>query len=447
MQTIRLTQQLRPMRFLFLVSQNNKGMVERTLRINCALWGGMFNPIVALEHGEQFIASVFEASHSDLVVNFTDQTLPSSILQRYSACLVKSEGYDGLTERNDGKCNFRLGCDIRPLLELYWEREGRIRSTIQGDKEKDDFLLVEGATPRWQDYALVQFGHYPEDFWMDYKNAYSTITSCKQLTVSDENISSICPPEAQTPLDFTLHKTRYHFASRWGHTDRYVLFIGDLDEVHDWLEFWNLRCFGSHAIFVPWDRVSLFSSHLQNLIVSGYHKITGLVENFPLIQKSSKLDAEKFEQSVELIRKTAERNIPVTVRDWLPQFGIAYAPKMRRSHGPPPLEAPIGIAFEQEDLVHLIDDQMEFKTALPEFLIPFRGKSDRSWSIAISGWGNVQNDLWLKLPNFEAVAEMLRANPPHHVQQVPTLCSREPCALRGQYVSVGHCNNTSSTYI
>lgn len=412
METVRLQQRLRPMKFLFLVSQDDKVTVELAFKLNTVLWGGMFNPVVALEWGDEVIPSIFEASHADRIVNLSRRPWPSSLINKYSRRLVEFEGYDGLVEQEAGKYSFRLGGDMRPFFDYYWEKEGRHRTVIQ-QGDQNDYVLVEGATLEWQQYALLECGLYPDSFSYDYTLSYCKATSCRKITLDESTISSISFYDSKTPLTFTLAKTRYHFSSNWRGGDSHIIYIGDLSVVRDWIESWNLRCFGSRVLFVPWDRIPLFADQIRRYLKEGFYPINDQVENYPLVQKASTLAQDKFESAIASITDLREEKISIGTRDWLPAFDLAYPPRLGRRYGPPPIEAPIGTAYEQEDLIPVTDGQLEFKLVLPEFLSPYKDDRERSWSIAVSGWGRLENDLWLKLPCFSGVEDMLRAN--HHI--------------------------------
>jgi hypothetical protein len=55
MESIHLTQKVRPLRLLFLVSENSEDQALFAFQLNCALWGGMLNPVVSVEQGEEFV--------------------------------------------------------------------------------------------------------------------------------------------------------------------------------------------------------------------------------------------------------------------------------------------------------------------------------------------------------------------------------------------------------
>ncbi|MGA9348534.1 MAG: hypothetical protein WBW48_06985 [Anaerolineae bacterium] len=408
METLRLTQKVRPIRILFLVSESDEDQVESAFRLNTALWGGMLNPVVSLEQDNDVLESTFRASHADFGINLSGEPWPVSMARTYDRRLKPLEGYNGLIEQDEeGVYSFRLGCDMRPIYADFWEKRGRYYA-LSKDTSRDDFVLLEGADDYWQKYALLVAGAYPDGFGYDYTGSYCKVTACNRVVLDDEASESLGSYMPITPLSFTLSKIRCYYPTSWRDFSSHIIFIGEMEEVRHWLEFWNLRSLGKRVLFLPWDKVPLFVNRMGQYLQEGSYPISDQVENRTLLQKASTLSRDCFEEAIESIRDLIPDMSSLAIRAWIPRFGVAFPPKMGQSHGPPPLESPICVAYEQEDLVHLADNRIEFKLALPQFLIPFKDDSDRSWSIALSGREPSESDIWINYPPFHSLSRMLR---------------------------------------
>jgi hypothetical protein len=202
--TVHLRKTVRPMRFLFLVPINNLDAVKQVVRINTALWGGYFNPITDIDQGNENILSLFKASHSDVIVNFADRHLSNLLLGLENYQVMNAVGFDGLLESEEGKYQFRYGCDMRPLMKYYWKEEGRFQSTITAEKNDSVYSYIEGDSDHWANYSLLEFGQYPIDHEYDYKNGYQKATNCTMIQISENNLSEIRANRLLSPLMFTL---------------------------------------------------------------------------------------------------------------------------------------------------------------------------------------------------------------------------------------------------
>lgn len=262
METFRLTQKIRPLRLLLLISENTEDQALFAFQLNSALWGGMNNPIVSIEQGEEYLESVFEGFHVDYGINLSGKEWPTSIADKYKERLMPLEGYVGLIDRGETGYQFRLGCDIFPLCIDYWERHGKYQ-TLAPDPDEEPFLFFEGANDYWRKYASFVTGIYPSGFEYDYKDRYSKATKCQHIVLKEDNLGSFSFLRVKTPLGFTLANTRFYYPPGMPFFDSHILYIGDMGVIRHWLEFWNLRSCGVHILFVPWDKITEFSTHIN----------------------------------------------------------------------------------------------------------------------------------------------------------------------------------------
>ncbi len=408
METLHLTQRVRPLRLLFWVSEDQEDQVVLAFQLNCALWGGILNPVVSVEQGEDFLDSMFEASHADFGINLSGKSWPSSIARKYQRRLKSAEGYGGLLSREGELYDFQLGCDMRPLFADHWERHGRYRA-LQSQGHNADFLLLEGVNDYWQKYTTVVSGTYPVDFKYDYSTMYSRATGCEQIALEERTLTSFGFLRASTPLRFTLAELRCRHPSARGTWDSHIIFIGEMEDPRHWLDFWNLRSCGSYALLVPWDKTSELATQIQEYMKQGNYPISNEMENTTILQKASTLSNERFEEAVSAIKVTLSQESPMTLRTWIPSFGLAISDTATRVHGPLPQESVICTAYKQEDLVPISGNRIDFKLALPKFLVPFKDNFNRTWAIALSGRDPSGTDLWVSLPPFPSVSRMLEA--------------------------------------
>jgi hypothetical protein len=105
-ESFRLRKTIRPLRFLFLVPRDDFNAIKQVIRINTALWGGFYNPITTTEQSNDNILSLFRASHSDVIVNFSTKPILNSSLGLEDYQVIQKEGFDGLLQNENEKFQF-----------------------------------------------------------------------------------------------------------------------------------------------------------------------------------------------------------------------------------------------------------------------------------------------------------------------------------------------------
>jgi hypothetical protein len=408
-ETFHVRKTVRPMRFLFLVPRNDLNAVKQVIRINTALWGGFYNPITTIDQSNENILSLFKASHSDVIVNFSTQPILNSSLGLENYQVIQMEGFDGLLQNENGKYQFRYGCDMHPLMKFYWKEEGRFQIISQTETKESEYFYFDGDDDHWVNYSLLEFGQYPLDHVYDYKSGYQKATNCATLQINASNILEVRHKNLLTPLIFTLAETKYLYYGAYSRFfNETIIYIGDIDNEGDWVEFWNLRCFYSRVTFIHWEDLSLFENHIRN--ISEKRKSRESNNKIPklMVQKSSSISSEIFSATTKKVAQIISDEIVVSYD--LHPIGISYEIKKNRPHGTLPIEAPIAKSYEEEDIEYLSENKIELKVPIPEFLIPYASDRRRSWCTTINGWRTRENDFWLKIPNMGKVEENLRKN-------------------------------------
>jgi hypothetical protein len=428
METLRLTQIVRPVRFLFLVSREREDQVDLAMRLSTTLWGGRFNPIAVVEQDPDAIESLWQASKSDYGVNLTGAPWPPMVARAHARMARPIEGDNGLLAKDSGGMFvFRLGCDIQPLLSDFWERQGRFSDLTRGT-QSPSVALLQGGTPWWQSYATVSAGAYPSGMGFDYERAFCNATACEKVRLDDTTSSRWLKGGYITPLGFTLARLDIRYTPRWRPLYRSVFYLGDVTNVEDRVEFWNLRALGEPVTFVPYDKVPLFTYRIarafENAAVAG-DQIPG---STVLVHVASGLPEEAREASIAAMREAGDDHSSIAALNSLPTSGLDLWTSEEGSRGHRPLEAPLCEAHEQEDLVHYSGNRIQFKIACPEFLTRFSNDFTRSWHVSLRGSVPPESDLWIDLPARLSVEDMLLDH--HHLMLGDfRLCPRDNIVL------------------
>ncbi len=406
MKIVHLRQTVRPTKFLFLVTSKDTAMIERVATMNTALWGGIFNPIVPVEYGNESVAKIFQSSHSDFLVNTIGDLDRGFLGKNFDRKLLQLEDWDGLVSKDSGQFVFRSGCDMLPLFRHYYREEGRHENL---SKRSHRLVLLTGEDPNWRRYALFQSGLFPQSFKYDYEKAYIDSTLAERIVLNELVIPAIQFYHLWTPLSFTHSKVEFLFHSPWGWRDSHIVFIGNWQSHTDWLEFWNLRCFGSNILFVSQEHLRFFDNSIAEYFDAGNYPLNendDKVRNCATIQKSSSLSSDEFDTAIKYIVERHKEH-PKAIRDWLPKFGIKRTQRNGVVYGPPPLEAPIGRGMAEEDIAFIAEDEVEFRILKPTWLESHAPDDHHSWSVSVDFWGVRNDELCFKYPALPSVEEAL----------------------------------------
>jgi hypothetical protein len=128
---------------------------------------------------------------------------------------------------------------------------------------------------------------------------------------------------------------------------------------------------------------------------------------YPTFQKSSSLSIDEFEGTINTLSPEIREDFEITIRHWIPKLDISFSPRCGEPHGTPPWEAPICVAYENRDIVHLVNNRIEFKLSFPDYIGPYKNSQGRSWGISISGSLPDESNLWLDVPASDSVEAFL----------------------------------------
>jgi hypothetical protein len=396
--SIYINQMLRPLRLTMLVSGDQATQMERAFELNCSLWGGILNPIVALETDPDTISDVLSASQSDYLVNLSGNPLPQGIRSIASNYILDEKGLHGLLQDHpDGRHSFMRALDVAPLLRWYRSLWYTRLPAGNSSRSANHFLPVaEGS--EWESYSILVYGRYPDDFTTDFSRLFQSATLAQHISIPIEKVSSVHPIRDVTPLNFTLYGISAYSSPFWTDFTTHVLYVGDAQDPTDWLAFWNLRAFGMRILFVPVSHIAPFATLIRDHFEAGHYPLSETVYNHTLIQKSPSLSSAIFTEAVDEIRMYNPADYELHVSEDLPEFRLASRPWMGESYGPPSLEAPTVTAAEQFDLVQLIDERIQFRLIEPPFAAFLPPSDPKQWAVSISSHQIPDSDYWVSLP-------------------------------------------------
>jgi hypothetical protein len=255
MQSISITERHRPARVAFIIPEGDQGAFERAVKLNTALLGGAYNPIISYSLSSQDEAiqllDLFDPDFIHFLGGVARDWIPGPMTG------VRTERFMRPYTSFGCVINHFLLCDVAVLIIYAW----RHRALFQKQETPYLLALYQAASPHRLLYLTV-FGDYPSDFSVDYRNLYCTKLNPYHYSFVDH--PPILPHDAFSkisPLKLTIAQLSSRFVGQ-GKVRRAV-FVGDPADTQDLVDFWNLRACGVAQFFVPLDAPTGFEAHFR----------------------------------------------------------------------------------------------------------------------------------------------------------------------------------------
>ena len=388
MNNIHIDIRLRPIRFGFLVRPNDKANVLEIFRINTCLWGGVFNPIIPFfkrvppwweRHGYCF------ENAKQIINGYLDFFEPD--------VLVEAE--EGLA---DG-----FGFDPRRVLQLAdilerpeeggWDRYGLSVHDLYGDlytkefqfeqRHKYNVVHVKPTRKAFANFVAANFGSFPiqEEFEYFERN-YKGIFDSEDITLDGAALLKLYQSGYTSALRIGYQKLQIDYHDCAGLT----LFILDIKESKDLVDFWNLRAIYEHIIAIPVQWIKELSPFCKKPILDNYRPQPGN-PNGVMIHPTSMFSRSIPEDDIEEIHKNYLRvdekdaNIPKT---WYPAIWDKPSELVFRATRPT-LEA------DRKKMDTQIDgdnSEIRFDPLFPEFASEYGYRSRVANVIRFKDWSN-----------------------------------------------------------
>ncbi|QWC87785.1 hypothetical protein [Cupriavidus metallidurans] len=252
MDTVRVNIAYRPLRICWAIKAGDMAAFREAVRLNYALWGGRFNPIVIVDR-EDRARAIVEAFRADIVCQlgtseeakaFAD-SFPHLISPFFPNGIFVGKGKDVRAQVLDVQNAIASRLDA-PEWNQIKKRGPRIYRWEDSDPLADAFLIHFGAYPANQNIDI------------DYESMFKT--SLEAAEVAIEGGSSITSEMFDHPSIAYLSRLglRQHYSvqSKWGWPGFY---IGDASNLDDLVAFWNLRACDVSALFVDRNHIGRYA--------------------------------------------------------------------------------------------------------------------------------------------------------------------------------------------
>ncbi|MDD3597722.1 hypothetical protein [Sulfuricurvum sp.] len=387
MSNIKVDIKLRPIRFVFIVKPNDKKNIVKIFQINTFLWGGKFNPIVPFfkqvpkwwskhEHlknnAQQLINDYLDFFEPDFIVE-AEKGLADDIDFDKERIL----SLDNLFHKDEYRSLNEYGLNINDLYLHLYEKKYQFER-----RHKVDIVNVTSKEKSLKNFISCIFGSFPEDEEFSYlEKNYIDIFEPATIELDAQSLFQLYSSQSFTPLDIGHARIDINFSER---TPDPRLFILDMHETRDLIDFWNLRMIHREVIAIPKQWIKELSPFCKEFILKHHHPSPWqpdyMLSSTTMFSRSISEDEAKniYIQYIQIDKLGANH-----IQFWYPDIKITRSNQIDR------LRRPI-LTYQQESKeVNLSNDEdshISFDTLAPDFAEKYGNKVRWANVINIEEW-------------------------------------------------------------
>jgi hypothetical protein len=310
----------RPTRLALILSKPEHGQLNAVFARACALWGGVFNPIVILDDSTRKTAGrhyttypvdpylkiqsdLLKAFDPDLLITYSEEDLPQE-LSRWKHRTFPSAKLDWAPTGNDVQSHF---VDIFPLLDDLWEKE--FRGT---DNPRLKIKYIEKTEAEKSLFLAARFGLYTSN---DYYEFLQRNFKAETLIYDETFRSTHWPGDFQSMLGLTAHYCRPARQRRRSH----AFFLLNADDPFDVVDYWNLRAAGMYLFPLTMETYKECAVPIQDFGAASSYPINDTVTNRPTIIKAASITDER-QQEVTIWIQEQKLVKEIVMQGWVPHY-------------------------------------------------------------------------------------------------------------------------------
>jgi hypothetical protein len=390
---------IRPVRIAFVVSKPEPAILEEVFRVNTVLWGGLLNPVVVLDGGarkkvgrhyeygdtpyDEEIRLLLREFDPDLLINFDGSALPAS----FDIFKERTFTKDALRWNpwNRGEVPFFL--EVWPFLRNYW------RSEVRFSKEPPHkFAYMEPDGPL-KTYLTAVFGAFADN---DESKKVLIEHFGAKLVTYDEEFRKAPKQELIFPIRATQFDLRIP-SPKPRSSD--IFFLLDPTEMHDVVDYWNLRAAGFRIFSLPVDCYKDYGERAKGFARWSMDPSVPKPFGGPTIVKARSVPDDVSIQVGQWFGSLDSELAP-SVMGWVPRFGV------RHDRVEPDVQIRSATAKDISQNVMMSETSGEIQFPPPCELS--EGDQSQHWGIDLTAFGASEDTTfrlpWLK-PSCDKVAK------------------------------------------
>lgn len=396
MNEIKLNIKLRPIRFVFLVKPNDKKNILKIFQINTYLWGGKYNPIIPyFKRVPKWWDNNFKSYNAKKILNdYLDFFEPDFIVEAEeglaSDIVFDKERIlqlDNLLKEDKFSAN-KYGLNVNDfyihLYEKKYQFERRHKLSIVNVKAKEKYL---------KNFISCIFGSFPEDKDFSYlESNYIDIFEPKKIELDSKSLLELYSSQHFAPLEIGHAQIDINFSESIPDPR---LFILDIKETRDLIDFWNLRIIYREIIAIPKQWIQELSPFCKEFILK-HHRPSpwqqdNMLHSTTMFSRSISEDDAKSIYSKYIKVDIPEANY---IQHWYPNI------KIEPSNWIAGLRRPILKYKDTKKEIKFSDNennQIHFETLSPDFAKGYDNKTRWVNVVNIEDW-SFKNQLATMFP-------------------------------------------------
>lgn len=381
-----ITAKGRPLKFAFLIKNNDKRGLLKAIELNSILWGGPYNPIIPIikRKTKRWRPYSFRKTANDITIGYINAFDPDYLVSDFELPKCITDLGIEVIKSNDFIQKGRLEYGIGIGDVLSWVHEEHFKYV-----QKDPISVVIPKIPKkdrcfWASW----FGKIPKQQHEILLNSdYKKILDLK--TPIATNIKSILKQPVFYPRSLMQYKLIPE--RRGGHSDENILFYLDPSSFLDVVDFWNLRAVGRKVLPIPKTLGSdkflmkLAKDFIEDSFwVSEHNSFPHCIDVIPSTS-SEQDEVNKFIDSLGVVRnKDGERMI--SMHTSYPRIWDEWA---RDKDGVEPRDITFG--SEKDDEIGIRQDNISLPVSVPEDFKPqFTGNPIFANEISYNIYGGLE---------------------------------------------------------
>lgn len=399
MKTITVSQYSRPLRIAFLVNQSTYIEAAKT---NTALWGGILNPLVPVKVSttaaeRKQTLDMLADFDPDLIVNTTKYSYPY-IEAAYPNNFIRKKiiRLSALTgpKFNGTKKELKFGIPLTPVLNDVWKET----KFLTGNS---NFALLKNTKyPDWDNLITILLGAYPDKEPLDFLEDYKAVLKPKEIEFKPDIIDKNNLYDIGSPIWLTPHGLE-DYGSNSHSMSSHVIYLGNVTNWKDLVEFWNLRALGISIIYLPYENFKDFKKSVSRHMERGSYQINPKVRNNVTLLSGYDIKSDQQREVAEWISNDCKKP-GVVSGDFRPVWNrkqkLIVPDVTRREYR----------TAEKEEVVSFNDSRITpFYLAAPDILAKYRGWKEMAWATVIQFSGYYRSKFCFSFPVDPKVEDVL----------------------------------------
>ncbi|MDD2829000.1 MAG: hypothetical protein PHW18_05440 [Sulfuricurvum sp.] len=389
MSNVKVDIKLRPIRFVFLVKPNDKKNILKIFQINTFLWGGKFNPIIPFfkqvpkwwskhDHlkynAQQIINDYLDFFEPDFIVE-AEKGLADNIDFDKDRIL----SLDNMLHKDEYRSLDEYGLNVNDLYIHLYEKKYQFER-----RHKVDIVNVISKEKSLKNFISCTFGSFPEDEDFSYlEKNYIDIFEPASIELDAKSLLELYSSQYFAPIDIGHTRIDINFFEKMPEPR---LFIFDLEETKDLIDFWNLRIIYREVIAIPKQWIKELSPFCKEFILK-HHRPSPwqpdyMLNSTTMFSRSISDDEAKniYSQYIQIDTLGANH-----IQLWYPNI------KLERSNQIHGLRRPI-LTYQQDskevNLLNEEDSRISFDILAPDFSEKYGNKVRWANVINIEDWSS-----------------------------------------------------------